>query len=213
MDAITLASLVAFVQVVLVDLVLAGDNAVVVGIVVASLPIRQRTRAMMIGIGGATLMRVAFASVTVQLLQFIGLLLAGGLLLLWVCWKLWRELRVLRRSRLAGRVEGAGEPGAESSGAARAPKTMRQAVRQIIVADLSMSLDNVLAVAGVARQHTWVLILGLALSVAFMGLAAALIARLLDRHHWLAYIGLAIIFYVALGMIWDGAWEVAQAAS
>jgi YjbE family integral membrane protein len=194
--------------VVFVDLVLAGDNAVVVGIVVASLPSAQRTRVMMIGITGATLMRVAFAAVTVQLLQIIGLLLAGGLLLLWVCWKLWRELGSIREARLGG------QGGADETASAAVPaKTMRRAVLRIIVADLSMSLDNVLAVAGVARQHTWVLVLGLALSVAFMGLAAALIARLLDRHHWLAYVGLAIIFYVALNMIWEGAREVGGAVA
>jgi YjbE family integral membrane protein len=212
MDGFTLASLAAFVQVVFVDLVLAGDNAVVVGLVVASLPSAQRTRVMMVGIAGATLMRVAFAAVTVQLLQIIGLLLAGGLLLLWVCWKLWRELQSIRKASVVGGAGDGADAGAGRLAAAPA-KTMRQAVLQIIVADLSMSLDNVLAVAGVARQHTWVLVLGLALSVAFMGLAAALIARLLDRHHWLAYVGLAIILYVALNMIWDGAWEVGSQLS
>jgi YjbE family integral membrane protein len=151
-------------------------------------------------------MRVGFAAITVQLLQLIGLLLAGGLLLLWVCWKLWRELRELRRMRLAAERG----DGTQSPSAVVQPKTMRQAIVQIVIADISMSLDNVLAVAGVAREHAWVLVFGLALSVACMGFAAVFIARLLDRYHWVAYIGLAVIVYVSLTMIWDGAWEVAQ---
>jgi YjbE family integral membrane protein len=196
--------------------VLAGDNAIVVGIAVAGLPADQRWRVMVLGIAAATLLRIVFASFTVQLLQIIGLLLAGGILLLWVCWKLWRELR-------SGRlVEG---PAADTPrevatdvvlappGDAAPPKTMRQAVTQIIVADVSMSLDNVLAVAGVARAHAWVLIFGLALSVAFMGMAAAVIARLLGRFHWIAYVGLAIILYVALRMIYDGTLEVLAATA
>lgn len=208
-----MAELIALGQVILVDLVLAGDNAIVVGIAVAGLPAQQRWRVMVLGIAAATLLRILFAVFTVQLLQIIGLLLAGGLLLLWVSWKLWRELR-------SGRlIDMSGEPGprevpAEATAAAPAapPKTMQQAVIQIIVADVSMSLDNVLAVAGVAREHAWVLVVGLALSVAFMGLAAAMIARLLARHHWIAYVGLAIIFYVALRMIFDGAVELIEVA-
>ena len=216
MDFISTAELVALAQVVLVDLVLAGDNAIVVGIAVAGLPSEQRWRVMMLGIAAATVLRIVFASFTVQLLQIIGLLLAGGLLLLWVCWKLWRELRSGRLIEMPG-AHDAREVSPEDPGAAlpNAPpaKTMRQAVTQIIVADVSMSLDNVLAVAGVAREHAWVLIFGLVLSVAFMGLAAAVIARLLSRHHWIAYVGLAIIFYVALRMIYDGAVELLQAAA
>jgi YjbE family integral membrane protein len=215
-DLISLAELTAFVQVVFVDLVLAGDNAIVVGVAVAGLPVHQRARVMVIGIGAATVMRILFASLTVQLLQIIGLLLAGGLLLLWVSWKLWRELRAMRIARLleaerADESEGAGP--AIETGPVHKAKTMRDAVTQIVIADVSMSLDNVLAVAGVAREHAWVLIFGLALSVAFMGFAAVMIARLLDRYHWIAYIGLAVIFYVALKMIWDGAWEIARAAA
>jgi YjbE family integral membrane protein len=213
MDFISMAELSALVQVILVDLVLAGDNAIVVGIAVAGLPVHQRWRVMVFGIAAATVLRIVFASVTVQLLQIIGLLLAGGLLLLWVCWKLWRELRTGRLIDMSmGRPR---EVPAEivAGAAATAPtKTMRQAVTQIIVADVSMSLDNVLAVAGVAREHAWVLIFGLVLSVAFMGLAAAVIARLLARFHWIAYVGLAIIFYVALRMILDGALELVEAA-
>jgi len=205
---ISLSELSALLQVIMVDLVLAGDNAIVVGMVAAGLPREQRMRVIMIGIVAATVMRVAFAVVTSQLLQIIGLTLAGGLLLLWVCWKLWRELWDQRRERLAE----------ENGGAHKAafrkppPKTFRQAVFQIVLADVSMSLDNVLAVAGVARHHTWVLIVGLALSVAFMGAAATLIAGLLKRHHWIAYVGLAIIFYVACHMIYEGSVAVLDAA-
>jgi YjbE family integral membrane protein len=209
MDFISMAELVALAQVVVVDLVLAGDNAIVVGIAVAGLPAQQRWRVMVLGIAAATLLRIVFAAFTVQLLQIIGLLLAGGLLLLWVSWKLWRELRTGRL------IEGAAVPHevpADAAGTRPPPKTMRQAVTQIIVADVSMSLDNVLAVAGVAREHVWVLIVGLVLSVAFMGLAAAVIARLLARFHWIAYVGLAIIFYVAVRMIYDGAAELAALA-
>src|SRR5690554_489800 len=165
MDWISLSELTAFVQVIIVDLVLAGDNAVVIGMAVAGLPREQRARAMIIGIAAATVLRILFASVTVQLLQVIGLLLAGGLLLLWVSWKLWREIQATRAERLMHReaVEAAG--GVDPALAAPPPerKSMREATTQIVVADVSMSLDNVLAVAGVAREHEWVLIFGLAL--------------------------------------------------
>jgi YjbE family integral membrane protein len=210
-ELISAPALIALAQVVLVDLVLAGDNAIVVGIAVAGLPAQQRVRVMVLGIAAATGLRIVFAAFTVQLLQIIGLLLAGGLLLLWVCWKLWRELR---GGRLTHDVEEQlASQALEGEPLPQEPqrKTMRQAVTQIILADVSMSLDNVLAVAGVAREHAWVLIFGLALSVAFMGLAAAVIARLLNRHHWIAYVGLAVIFYVSLRMIWDGVVEIAGA--
>jgi YjbE family integral membrane protein len=216
MFGITAAELVAFAQVILVDLVLAGDNAIVIGVAVASLPVQERARVMVVGIAAATLLRIVFASITVQLLQVIGLLLAGGILLLWVSWKLWRELQAMRRARTAMSITEVGVDGEERTRNAAPParpKTRREAITQIVVADVSMSLDNVLAVAGIAREHAWVLVFGLALSVAFMGLAAVMIARLLDRHHWIAYVGLAVIFYVALRMIWDGAWEVAQVAA
>jgi YjbE family integral membrane protein len=207
----SVGALEALVNVILVDLVLAGDNAIVVGIAVAGLPAHQRLRVMMLGIAAATLLRVVFASVTVQLLQIIGLLLAGGLLLLWVCWKLWRELRTGRLVDTGGSAREV--TGDIAPGSAAAPaKTMRQAVTQIIVADVSMSLDNVLAVAGVAREHERVLIFGLVLSVAFMGLAAGVIARLLGRFQWIAYVGLAIIFYVAIRMIYDGTLELVEVA-
>jgi YjbE family integral membrane protein len=169
---------------------------------------------MALGIAAATLLRIVFAVFTVQLLQIIGLLLAGGLLLLWVSWKLWRELRTGRLID-ASAQRGPREVPAEATagaGITGPPKTMRQAVTQIIVADVSMSLDNVLAVAGAAREHAWVLVVGLALSVAFMGLAAAVIARLLARHHWIAYVGLAIIFYVALRMVYEGTFELVDVA-
>ena len=213
MDWISLSELSALAQVVVVDLVLAGDNAVVIGLAVAGLPREQRARAMVIGIAAATLLRILFASITVQLLQVIGLLLAGGLLLLWVSWKLWRELQ-------AGRDEHAlpaeNVDGANASEAAARPlrkKTMREAATQIIVADVSMSLDNVLAVAGVAREHAWVLVFGLALSVALMAFAAVLVARLLQRFHWIGYVGLALIFYVAVRMIYEGTLEIYHAAN
>jgi YjbE family integral membrane protein len=214
MDIVSLSELIALGQVIMIDLVLAGDNAVVVGMAVAGLPREQRARAMVIGIGAATLMRIGFASITVQLLQIIGLLLAGGLLLLWVSWKLWRELQEQRRLRSRRLDDAAAEDVAEAhAGDAGGRKSMRQATTQILIADVSMSLDNVLAVAGAARDHVWVLVVGLALSVAFMGLAAVVIARLLTRHHWIAYVGLALILYVALRMIFDGAVEVLDVAN
>ena len=200
---ISVAELSALLQVVIVDLVLAGDNAIVVGMVAAGLPAKDRTRVIAIGIAAATLMRVAFAAVTVQLLQIVGLLLAGGLLLLWVAWKLWRDIRARRNAPDA--PDGGADAGA---GKSEAPKSMRSAIVQIVVADISMSLDNVLAVAGVARDHTWVLVVGLVLSVAFMGLAAAWIARQLEHRPWIAYVGLVVICYVAVAMIVEGAQEI-----
>jgi YjbE family integral membrane protein len=209
-DWLSAASLAALMEVVLVNLVLSGDNAIFVGIAVAGLPARQRWRVMMLGIAAATALRIVFALFTVQLLHVIGLLLAGGLLLLWVCWKLWRELRSGRLLESQASMDGSSDP---SEAGVVPAKTMRQAVVQIIIADVSMSLDNVLAVAGVAREQAFILVTGLILSIAFMGLAAAVIARLLNRHHWIAYVGLAVIFYVALKMIWDGAIEVIAAAT
>ena len=204
---ITAAELSALLQVIVVDLVLAGDNAIVVGMVAAGLPAKDRARVIVIGIAAATLMRVAFAAVTVQLLQIVGLLLAGGLLLLWVAWKLWREIRARRGEphRPPDAADGATDAGA---GEREAPKSMRSAIVQIVVADVSMSLDNVLAVAGIARDHTWVLVVGLVLSVAFMGLAAAWIARQLEHRPWIAYVGLVVICYVSVAMIVEGAQEL-----
>ena len=208
MDLISLSEFSALVQVILVDLVLAGDNAIVIGMAVVGLPAHLRGRVLALGIAAATVLRVIFALLTVQLLQIIGLLLAGGILLLWVSWKLWRELRTQSQQLHAARNIGA-MAGGEPVDNARAPvKSLRAAVTQIIIADVSMSLDNVLAVAGVARDHVWVLIFGLALSIAFMGLAAAYIARILARNHWIGYLGLAVIVYVSLSMIYEGSLQV-----
>jgi YjbE family integral membrane protein len=205
-------------QVIMIDLVLAGDNAIVVGMAAAGLPKEMRGKVILIGIAAATLLRIAFALVTNQLLAIIGLTLAGGILLLWVCWKFWRELMHERRRRLKEaamnrekltrdeRVELAEHE--EAIPGAAPGKTMRQAVIQIILADVSMSLDNVLAVAGAAGEHTWVLVVGLLLSVALMGAAATLIAGLLKRYHWIAYVGLAVILWVAVDMVYRGTHEV-----
>ena len=206
MDFLSPGEISALIQVIFVDLVLAGDNAIVIGMVAAGLPAADRKKVIVAGIVAATVMRIMFAAVTVQLLKIVGLVLAGGLLLLWVCWKLWREIQEQRR--VAAEAAGELEPDAE----VREPKTMRQAIVQIVIADLSMSLDNVLAVAGIARDHLWVLVFGLVLSVALMGLAATWIARLLEKHHWIAYLGLAVIFYVAVAMIFDGFQDLSDLA-
>ena len=182
----------------MIDLVLAGDNAIVIGLAASGLEAKLRGRAILIGIVAATVLRIAFAAFTIELLEIVGLLLAGGVLLLWVCWKMWRELR---NSRRATSAEVAG-------GGTLAPKTLWEAAWQIIVADVSMSLDNVLAVAGAAREHPAALVFGLALSIVMMGVAASLIARLLERHRWITYIGLAVILYVAGDMIYRGFLEV-----
>ncbi len=184
-------------QVILVDLRLAADNAIVIGLAAASVPAAMRPRVIMLGIAAAAILRILFALVTVQLLQIVGLVLAGGLLLLWVCWKLWRELR--------NRNESSNSGDAESVAPA---KSLRQAIVQIVIADVSMSLDNVLAVAGIARHEPVILVFGLALSVALMAFGATLIARLLERYAWIAYIGLVVILQVALVMIWEGSREL-----
>jgi YjbE family integral membrane protein len=199
-------ALAALLQVILIDLVLAGDNAVVIGLAAAGLPADQRRRAILVGIAAATALRIVFAGVATQLLQVIGLLLAGGVLLLWVCWKMWRELRSLASE---GELV-LGHAGGGGSVSGHAPrKTFGQAAAQIVAADVSMSLDNVLAVAGAAREHPFVLAFGLLLSVALMGVAADLIGRLLQKQRWIAYVGLAIIVYVAFEMIYRGAHELA----
>jgi YjbE family integral membrane protein len=192
----------ALLSVVIIDIVLAGDNAIVVAMAAAGLPPAHRRRVIILGIAAATVLRILFASVTVQLLEIIGLTLAGGILLLWVAWKMYRELREPR---------GADDP-ASALGKLRPPrrqKTMGQAMLQIVLADLSMSLDNVIAVAGVAHQSApWILIVGLVLSVALMGVASTFIARLLERFFWIAWVGLGIIAFVALRMIWDGSAQI-----
>lgn len=201
----------AFFQVILIDLVLAGDNAIVIGLAASGLPREQRARAIMVGIAAATVLRIFFASIAAWLLAFVGLLLAGGILLLWVCWKMWRELRTSAAESCAAGKALAGELGADGTTARDAHrKTFAQAALQIVVADISMSLDNVLAVAGAAHEHPVVLVFGLGLSVALMGIAASFIARLLQRYHWIAYVGLAIILYVALSMIWQGAFDIQE---
>ena len=192
----------------MIDLVLAGDNAIVIGLAAAGLPQHQRTKVIFWGIAAATLMRIGFASVTIQLLQIIGLLLAGGMLLLWVCWKMWRELREHHRHvEVADAVTGR-SMSFDANTDAPPQKTFGQAIWQIIVADVSMSLDNVLAVAGAARNYPYILVFGLVLSIALMGVAASFIANLLQKHRWIAYVGLAIILYVALDMCYRGAREV-----
>jgi YjbE family integral membrane protein len=183
-------------QVVLIDVTLAGDNAVVVGLAVAGLRRRDRARAIAVGVGAAALIRMVLSLVVVRLLAVIGLTLAGGLLLLWVCWKMFRELR---------RGAEGGEGGARG-------KSLWQAIWQIAVADLSMSLDNVLAVAGAAREHVWVMVTGLALSVLLMGVAANFLAGLLQRQRWIAWLGLAVVVFVAGRMVWDGWGQVAPLA-
>ncbi len=211
MELISLAEAAALLQVVFVDIILAGDNAIVVAMAVVGLPAEQRARVLIIGIAAATLMRVLFALVTVQLLNVIGLSLAGGLLLLWVTWKFWRELKTQREEDQAAEDIDDMVHGTPLRHPDAPRKTMRQAVIQVVAADVSMSLDNVLAVAGIAGEYQWVLVSGLVLSVAFMGLAATLIARLLARHHWIAYLGVAVIFYVSLNMMWTGGIQIIKA--
>jgi YjbE family integral membrane protein len=207
-EFITPEAMTAFFKVIMIDLVLAGDNAIVIGLAASGLPKEQRAKAILIGIAAATVLRILFALTTTQLLLLgPGLLVAGGLLLLWVCWKMWRELRVSASEEHAAHEALADEDLDKSGGIAEgAPrKTFSQAAWQIVIADVSMSLDNVLAVAGAALDHPYVLIFGLVLSIALMGVAASFIARLLQKHRWIAYVGLLIILYVALDMIWKGA--------
>jgi YjbE family integral membrane protein len=193
MDFAHLLSLLpVLLQVLMIDLVLAGDNAVVIGLAVNGLPPQQRRKAIWAGIAGATVIRIGFALVALKMLALIGLTLAGGILLLWVVWKSARELRQAEAAHAA--VQPAGR--------------LRTAIMRIIVADISMSLDNVLAVAGAAHAHPAVLALGLLVSVALMGVAASLVARLLTKFRWLAWVGLGIVLYVAVTMIWQGSFQV-----
>jgi YjbE family integral membrane protein len=211
MEIFTYEGFVALMQVIGIDLVLAGDNAIVIGLAAAGLPKEQRAKAILVGIGAATVMRIGFALITTQLLAIVGLLLAGGILLLWVCWKMWQELRAGAHEHDVEAMEALANQDIDKDGAVAddAPKkTFAQAATQIVVADVSMSLDNVLAVAGAAKDHPTVLIIGLALSIAMMGLAASYIASLLNKHRWIAYVGLLIILYVALKMMWEGWHEV-----
>lgn len=192
------AAFAAFLQVLMIDLVLAGDNAIVVGALAAGLPPEQRRKVILIGVIAALVLRIIFALIVTQLLQIIGLILVGGLLLLWVAWKMWRELRHTGES--AGSPEIHGD---EHSGL-RPAKSFAGAAWAVAIADVSMSLDNVLAVAGAARDHPGILIVGLVFAVALMGLAANLIARYIERYRWIAYVGLLVILWVAMKMIYDG---------
>ena len=201
----------ALLQVVLIDLVLAGDNAIVIGLAAAGLPQAQRGKAILIGVVAATMLRILFAGLATQILQIVGLLLAGGILLLWVCWKMWRELRASPAQPMEAKETAGAAAGTNVEGKPR--KTLVQATWQIIVADVSMSLDNVLAVAGAAREHPMVMIFGLALSIAMMGVAASFIAHLLQNHRWIAYVGLAVILYVAVEMIFRGTLDIMMVAS
>lgn len=203
----------ALVQVVLIDLVLAGDNAIVIGLAAAGLPAHLRRKAILFGVLAATGLRIVLALVTVQLLSIVGLLLAGGLLLLWVCWHMLVELRDTELAELHAH-EALADADLNANGVIgpRAKtKKLGAAIFQIVLADLSMSLDNVLAVAGAARDHVPALVFGLALSVVLMGFAATFIAKLLGRYRWLAYLGLAVILFVSLRMVWHGAAEVMEA--
>jgi YjbE family integral membrane protein len=208
-DMISADMVAALFTVVAIDLVLAGDNAIVIGMAAAGLPPAMRSKAILVGIVAATVLRIVFALGATWLLNITGLVLAGGLLLLWVCWKMWSELRhdhaAHDRAQEALADQDFNRDGVIAGGPA---KTFRQAALQIVIADVSMSLDNVLAVAGAAMEHPVVLVFGLVLSIALMGFAAAFVARLLTKHRWIAYVGLAIILYVALDMIWRGWHEV-----
>ena len=210
MDIISGEAISALFQVIAIDLVLAGDNAIVIGMAAAGLPREMRARAILLGIAAATVLRIIFALGTTWLLGITGLLLAGGLLLLWVCWKMWSELRDPdddeMRAQEALDDTDLNRDGVVAGGGKS--KTFAQAAWQIVIADVSMSLDNVLAVAGAAMEHPYILVFGLVLSIALMGFAASYVARLLNNHRWIAYVGLAIILYVALNMMFHGACEL-----
>ena len=199
-------ALIALGQVIMIDLVLAGDNAIVIGLAAAGLPKDLRNKAILIGIIAATVLRIVFALTTTWLLELgPGLLVGGGLLLLWVCWKMWRELHDSGSHNAGAESVSAEDLDHDGTIAGNVPrKTFAQAAWQIVIADVSMSLDNVLAVAGSAKDHPNVLIIGLVLSIALMGFAATFVARLLNKHRWIAYVGLGIIFYVAIQMTWEG---------
>ena len=199
-------ALSAFGQVVLIDVVLAGDNAIVVGALAAGLPATQRKKVILIGIIAALVLRIIFALAVTQLLQIVGLILAGGLLLLWVAWRMWREINP--RTALID-VPGSDSDDFVATDAPPPAKSFAAAAWSVALADVSMSLDNVLAVAGAAREHPDILIAGLVLSVALMGIAANIIAQYIERYRWIAYVGLVVIVYVAFKMIWEGFNEVA----
>jgi len=190
--------------VLMIDLVLAGDNAIVVGALAAGLPAEQRRKVILIGVIAALVLRIGFALIVTQLLQVVGLILAGGILLLWVAWRMWRDLR-----HTAGESPGSPEIEGDEHSGIRSAKSFAGAVWAVAVADVSMSLDNVLAVAGAAREHPGILIVGLIFAVALMGLAANVIAKYIERYRWIAYVGLVVILWVAGKMIWEGWHDVA----
>ena len=200
-DSLITAELAAFLKIIAIDLVMSGDNAIIIGMAAAGLPPDLRKKAIFWGIVGATVLRVFFAIITMQLLSITGIKVVGGVLLLWVCWRMWQEIR-------AGSTLEDLEREAEENAKKGPPKTFRTAMINIIVADATMSLDNVLAVAGAAGDFLEMLIFGLVLSIALMALAANYIAKMLEKHTWLGYLGLAIIAYVAIQMIWQGSGEV-----
>ena len=201
-------ALTAFGQVVLIDVVLAGDNAIVVGALAAGLPAAQRRNVIMIGIAAALALRIAFALLVTQLLQIVGLILAGGLLLLWVAWRMYRELQPHKAL-----IDVPGDNDFEATAGPPPAKSFAAAAWSVALADVSMSLDNVLAVAGAAREHPEIMVVGLVLSVALMGIAANIIAKYIERYRWIGYVGLAVIVYVAFKMIYEGWTEVAPAVA
>lgn len=206
-------SIAALLQVILIDIVLAGDNAVVIGMAAARVPKAKRGKVVFWGLAAAVILRVMLATVTASILEIIGLMFAGGILLLWVTWRLWRDITEYQQeSEGADTVAAVDDENGNGGSLFDDGASTRRAIVQIIIADLSMSLDNVLAVAGAAMNHVWVLGIGLVLSVALMGIAATLIAKLLQRHPWISYAGLIIVLYVALRMIWFGAWEIMHVA-
>jgi YjbE family integral membrane protein len=205
-DAQFTAAALAFLQVVLIDVSLAGDNAIAVGLAAAGLAKEQRRKAIFYGLVGAVIMRIGFALIAVQMLKVIGLLLAGGVLLLWVCWKIWQDLRKGHDQDMADSESALEEYESDGTSGSRPGKgkTFFSALTQIMIADVSMSLDNVLAVTGAAHEHPGVLVFGLVLSITLMGVAATWIVRLLQKHHWIGYVGLAIVLFVSLRMMWEG---------
>ncbi len=204
LESLLSPDLTALGMIIVIDIVMSGDNAIIIGMAAAGLPPELRRRAIVYGIAGAAVIRILFAATVLYLLEIIGLTLAGGLLLVWVCWRMWRDLRDLSAARLKDAPLN-GDPAAHK---VRPTKTLRGAMINIIVADVSMSLDNVLAVAGAARDHLGMLVFGLVLSIALMAVAANYIAGMLERHKWIAYVGLVIIAYVAGDMIWRGTDEI-----
>jgi YjbE family integral membrane protein len=200
---ITPSAIAAFFEILAIDIVLAGDNAIVVGALAAGLPAEQRRKVIMVGVLAALVLRIGFALLVTQLLQVVGLVLAGGVLLLWVAWRMYRELRHKDESKGSEEVVGDEHSGLKPA------KSFTSAAWGVALADVSMSLDNVLAVAGAAKEHPWVLVFGLILSVILMGVAANVIARYIDRYKWIAWVGLLVILWVALKMIWEGAGHVA----